>query len=117
MPLRPEVEKAFEALLELPEGEQEPFLAREYAHDPELWAEVESLLRAHRAAGSFLEPSPTHELGVLRPSPPALPAIIGRYRIIQLLSEGGMGVVYEAEQEQPRRRVALKVVKPGLEGV
>jgi hypothetical protein len=36
LPLRPEVEKAFEALLELPEGEQEPFLAREYAHNPEL---------------------------------------------------------------------------------
>jgi tetratricopeptide (TPR) repeat protein len=115
-PLRPEVEEAFAALLALAEGEQEPFLAREYAHDPELWAEVESLLRAHRAAGSFLEPSGTHEMGVLRPSPPALPAIIGRYRIIQLLSEGGMGVVYEAEQEQPRRRVALKVVKPGLGG-
>lgn len=40
-----------------------------------------------------------------------LPASIGRYRIIRLLGEGGMGAVYEAEQDQPRRRVALKVVK------
>src|SRR5580704_19448732 len=43
-----------------------------------------------------------------------LPATIGRYRIIGLLGEGGMGAVYEAEQEQPRRVVALKIIKPGF---
>ena len=41
------------------------------------------------------------------------PDTIGRYRIIRLAGEGGMGVVYEAEQEQPRRIVALKIIKPG----
>ena len=44
----------------------------------------------------------------------ALPATIGRYRIVRLIGEGGMGAVYEAEQDQPRRTVALKVIKPGL---
>jgi len=39
---------------------------------------------------------------------------IGKYRIIRVVGEGGMGMVYEAEQEQPRRIVALKVIKPGL---
>src|SRR5260370_35791032 len=49
-------------------------------------------------------------------TPPALPPMIGRYQILRLLGEGGMGVVYEAEQEQPRRTVALKVIKPGFAG-
>ena len=44
----------------------------------------------------------------------AIPATIGRYRIVRLIGEGGMGAVYEAEQEQPRRTVALKIIKPGL---
>ena len=43
-----------------------------------------------------------------------LPVAFGRYRIIRLLGEGGMGAVYEAEQEKPRRKVALKVIKSGM---
>jgi tetratricopeptide (TPR) repeat protein/predicted Ser/Thr protein kinase len=43
-----------------------------------------------------------------------IPDVIGHYRIIRLLGEGGMGAVYEAEQETPRRTVALKIIKPGF---
>ena len=59
------------------------------------------------------DPSTSARAGVHAPAR-WLPATIGRYRIIRLLGEGGMGVVYEAEQENPRRTVALKVIKPGL---
>lgn len=44
----------------------------------------------------------------------AIPARVGRYRILRLIGEGGMGIVYEAEQEKPHRAVALKVIKPGV---
>src|SRR5438270_570959 len=46
-------------------------------------------------------------------SPESLPRQIGTYKILGLLGAGGMGVVYLAEQKQPQRRVALKVMQPG----
>src|SRR5262245_38304723 len=47
----------------------------------------------------------------------AHPKAIGRYRILRMIGEGGMGVVYEAEQEHPRRIVALKIIKPSVASV
>jgi hypothetical protein len=44
---------------------------------------------------------------------PALPSMIGRYRILRLPGDGGIGIVNEAEQEKTRRAVALKVIKAG----
>ena len=81
--------------------------------------ELERLLaddaRVRAGEGDFLK-SPL----VLSPPPPpdpaaaALPPRIGRYRVLRLLGEGGMGAVYEAEQDNPGRTVALKVIRPGL---
>src|SRR5262249_16016080 len=61
------------------------------------------------AVAPTLSPPPSGPAGA-----PRLPPHLGRYRPIRLLGEGGMGTVYEAEQDSPRRTVALKVVRPGL---
>ena len=66
------------------------------------------LVRPPSRAGHGAEPAPPRQ-GRLR-----LPDRVGRYRILRLLGEGGMGAVYEAEQDNPRRTVALKVIRPGL---
>src|SRR5579871_6555134 len=116
LPLRPEVEAAFAAALELPESEQLPYLARTFPHDPALRAEVESLLYGFHAAGSFLERlvEAPYTSGSAAVEVSSVPAAIGSYRIHRLLGEGAMGAVYEAEQEHPRRTVALKVIRHGL---
>src|SRR5678816_1743695 len=60
------------------------------------------------------DPDATHLSGAPSATPPTpLPRSIGAYRIVRLLGQGGMGVVYEAEQVSPQRMVALKVVRAG----
>src|SRR5262249_3540329 len=110
----------FDRAAELPPGERAGFLDRACAGDAGLRAEVESLL-AHDVAtpgtapaGDFLK-SPLvrgpRAPGIASAPGPLLPPRVGRYRV---LGEGGMGAVYEAEQDRPRRPVALKVVRPGF---
>ena len=100
MDLRPEVEALFANALDLSESEQEAFLARECSGDPVMRAEVETLLRNYRAAGTFLEPEAPGSLGgpasdqashSQSGTPREFPATLDRYRIIRLLGEGGMG--------------------------
>jgi serine/threonine protein kinase len=86
--------------------------------DKKLREEVEELLKAHYAADhSFLKSPPgmdsTLDISPLTEGPGKR---IGRYKLLQLIGEGGFGVVYMAEQEEPiRRRVALKIIKLGMD--
>src|SRR5262249_39665747 len=83
----------------------------------ELRQRVEILLRAHQQANSLLgapaESEPPTGEGPIAENPGTL---IGPYKLLEQIGEGGFGVVFLAEQIQPvRRRVALKVLKPGMD--
>src|SRR5204862_8204210 len=100
-------------------GERPAYLEPACRADAELHQRVERLLKAHDHAGDFLEhPSPE---AVAEASPKISVGEkpgdrIGRYKLLQQIGEGGCGVVYMAEQEEPiRRRVALKIIKPGMD--
>jgi tetratricopeptide (TPR) repeat protein len=80
------------------------------AGDPGLRERAEALLRNDEGASRLFRAPALED----RALPSELPARIGRYRILSLLGEGGMGVVYLAQQDRPERTVALKVMKPGL---
>jgi eukaryotic-like serine/threonine-protein kinase len=114
----------FDAALELTGSERAIYLARACGDDPRLRDQVEKLLRAIDRAGGFL----ARPEGVAPPPATVASATehlpltekpgdrIGRYKLLQRIGEGGCGVVYMAEQEEPvRRRVALKVIKLGMD--
>jgi serine/threonine protein kinase len=110
-------EMLFAAALELPVEARRAWLEQECPADGVLRDRVLGLLRAHDQAGGFME-SPAPGVGPLRESAASAsePERIDRYRLRERLGEGGCGVVYLAEQEEPvRRRVALKVIKLGMD--
>ena len=119
----PEANDIFLKVLErqTPEDRQE-YLDQACADKPELRAQVEALLQPSQRAGSFLErPAIVLAYGQ-EPAggPPSFSEVpgtrIGPYQLLRPLGEGGMGVVYLAEQEVlVRRQVALKIIKPGLD--
>ncbi|MSU62831.1 MAG: hypothetical protein EXS31_10610 [Pedosphaera sp.] len=100
-------------------AEQAAFLDQVCRGEPELRRQLETLLQSHAEAGAFLEEAAATEIGPHREDAPLLEqagSVIGRYKLLQKIGEGGCGVVYMAEQEQPvRRRVALKVIKAGMD--
>jgi serine/threonine protein kinase len=101
-------------------GERQEYLDGACAADAALRAEVESLLEASARAGSFLEsPALAPRLAVTTDEPPVAEGpgtILGPYKLLEQIGEGGFGVVFMAEQMQPvRRKVALKVLKPGMD--
>src|SRR5256714_5080183 len=120
----PSEEELFEAALQLETpGQRAAYLQQACGDDVALRQRVEALLQAHAQPGEFLEQRPA---GVPAKSFVVTTAMvpvtegpgdrIGRYKLRENLGEGGCGVVYVAEQEEPvRRRVALKVIKLGMD--
>jgi eukaryotic-like serine/threonine-protein kinase len=110
------IESLYDGALSKEPGERSSYLAHECREHPELQAEVESLLRcAEEELNSPLEgSSPT--LSLLPDVGFAKAAIDDRYRLLRLIGEGGMGEVWLAEQKKPvRRRVAIKLIKAGMD--
>ena len=126
-------ERCFHLALEMPTGERRAFLDRACAGDAALRQRLEVLLRAHEDPGSFLgrpaagePPGPRGAAG--GPDRPATDATevrqvtegpgarIGPYKLLEQIGEGGMGLVFMAEQARPvRRKVALKLIKAGMD--
>jgi serine/threonine protein kinase len=108
---------AFTEALRLPAEQRGAYLEHACASDLDLRRQVEALLRTYDQVGDFLEESQTSFEGKPESAVGGKPGDrIGRYKLLQQIGEGGCGVVFMAEQEEPvRRRVALKIIKPGMD--
>jgi serine/threonine-protein kinase len=98
--------------------ERSAYLNAACAQDPTTRARIEELLTAHDKAGDFLEAPIFVTCATLDDSPltEGSGTIIGRYKLLEKIGEGGMAVVCMAEQERPfRRKVALKIIKLGMD--
>jgi len=98
--------------------EQAAYLDHACAGDAQLRRDVEALLAAHLHAGGILEVPPAgFDVTRQRPlSSDGVGATVGPYKLLEQIGGGGMGVVYMAEQFRPvRRKVALKIIKPGMD--
>jgi serine/threonine protein kinase/Flp pilus assembly protein TadD len=115
----PRANELFLEARELPTAdERREFLDRVCADDAALREDIQSLLDVDGRAGKFLE-RPAEGAGSTegqRPVPGVTSVTIGPYKLLQQIGEGGMGAVYMAEQTHPvSRRVALKVIKAGMD--
>jgi len=108
------LEAIFDAALDLRPEERPAYLAKACGGDEALRGRVERLLRDLGRAGNFLAEEGKADLA---PSSSQKPGdCIGRYKLLEKIGEGGCGVVYVAEQQEPvRRRVALKIIKLGMD--
>ncbi len=106
------VKRILATAIEHKKAERETYLNRVCGEDDALRAEIESLLVAHEGAG-FTAGIPEGWLATLDLEPGSL---LGPYRVVKKLGEGGMGQVFAARQEAPvRRTVALKLIRPGMD--
>jgi eukaryotic-like serine/threonine-protein kinase len=132
MPVRPatdQIESILASAVDIESAvERRQFVERACAGDAELRRRVEELVENHFHAGSFLERPAVGQVATAsldtpaagpppcRESPEAPGDVIGPFKLLKLIGEGGMGTVYLAQQQEPVRRiVALKVIKAGMD--
>ena len=123
------LQQLFEAARELPQEERAALIDKETADEPELRAALSRLLRHHDSETQNLEkPVVAVEVATRREGdgaarettePTTIPgvepgAFVGQFQILRALGAGGMGIVFLAEQAEPKRQVALKVIRPEL---
>ncbi|HEX6813100.1 MAG TPA: tetratricopeptide repeat protein [Planctomycetota bacterium] len=115
----PSAKAVFDEAVEITSpDERRNYLDRACADAPGLRQQIEALLAAYADAGSFLEtpPDPPRDGMDMQPAAERPGTMIGPYQLVEQIGEGGMGVVWMAEQTHPvRRQVALKVIKPGMD--
>ena len=117
MPTTDREEALFAAVLEKPtRPERAAYLEGACGADHALRERIEALLAAHNAPGGVLDAPPPEPTTAPPPLTEKPGTVIGPYKLLQQIGEGGMGVVYMAEQQEPvRRKVALKIIKPGMD--
>ena len=114
-------ELLFQLALTKPADERAEFLDRECRGDAALRARLDALLAAHEQPNTLLDTQadaarPTIKIEIADAPDEAVGQTLGRYKLLERIGEGGCGVVYVAEQTEPvRRRVALKVIKLGMD--
>src|SRR5262245_29942374 len=116
--VNPAVETLLFAAVEIQNPrEREEYLERACQGNQTLRKEVERFVADYFRAGAFLDlPNDAQQLTALHSVVDAVGERIGRYRLLEQIGEGGMGIVYLAEQTEPvRRKVALKIIKPGMD--
>src|SRR5437667_7657560 len=115
----PDTEAVFERAIELDSPEDRAaFLDQACGNDPELRRKLEKLVLDHFRAGEFLEKPAAHIVATVdEPAVTERPGtLIGPYKLLQQIGEGGFGTVFMAEQTRPvQRKVALKVIKAGMD--
>ena len=106
----------FEQIIDLPTEDRNKALDQACQDDGPLRAQVNSLLAAHDQAGQFLgQPTIDHVAAYSNPAEQA-GMTIGRYKLLEKIGQGGFGDVYMAQQLEPvKRRVALKIIKLGMD--
>ena len=110
-------ETIYHEAISKPPQERKAYLEAACGGDAELLTHIEALLKAREVKDSFLEvPVPDANVTIDGHQIEGPGTKIGRYELLEQIGEGGMGLVYLAEQKEPvKRRVALKIVKPGMD--